>query len=67
VIRMNTFRRARIHCIGFGEAKMQLLDRIAKSCGGQVYSVCAPKPQQPAPGQPGGAAPGSAPPGVRPK
>ena len=67
VIRMNTFRRARIHCIGFGEAKMQLLDRIAKSCGGQVYSVGAPKPQQQAPGQPGGAAPGSAPPGVRPK
>lgn len=67
VARMNLFRRTRIHCIGFGEADMQLLDRIAKSCGGQVYSVGAPKAQQAAPGQPGSSQPGSAPPGVRPK
>lgn len=37
VERMNAFRRVRIHCIGIGEANMQLLRRLAETSRGQVF------------------------------
>ena len=37
VKRMNVFRKAQIHCIGIGEAKLPLLRAIAKSAMGQVF------------------------------
>jgi hypothetical protein len=38
VRRMNAFRRIRMHCIGLGEANMQLLNDLAKSGNGEVFS-----------------------------
>ncbi|MEO6598120.1 MAG: hypothetical protein ABIP94_25530 [Planctomycetota bacterium] len=37
--RMNAFRRIRMHCIGLGEAKMDLLRRLAEMGHGEVFSV----------------------------
>ncbi|HLQ36677.1 MAG TPA: hypothetical protein VK348_02660, partial [Planctomycetota bacterium] len=39
VARMNAFRRVRIHCIGFGEANMQFLDRLAAVGHGDTFEV----------------------------
>ena len=37
VLRMNTFRRIRLHCIGLGEADMDLLGRLAEIGNGDVF------------------------------
>ncbi|HEX5050895.1 MAG TPA: hypothetical protein VFZ65_03905 [Planctomycetota bacterium] len=37
--RMNAFRRIRMHCIGLGEANMDLLRRLAEMGHGEVFSV----------------------------
>lgn len=37
VVRMNTFRRIRLHCIGLGEADMGLLGKLAELGNGEVY------------------------------
>lgn len=39
LVRMNLFRKARIHCIGIGEADPQLLQQIAEIGGGQFRSI----------------------------
>ena len=39
VERMNAFRRIRLHCIGLGEANMQLLRRLAEMGHGEVFAV----------------------------
>lgn len=39
VKRMNVFRRIRLHCIGLGEADMQLLGQLAEIGNGEVISV----------------------------
>ncbi|MGB3965351.1 MAG: hypothetical protein WBO45_01375 [Planctomycetota bacterium] len=39
VQRMNAFRRIRLHCIGLGEANMELLRRLAEMGHGEVYAV----------------------------
>jgi hypothetical protein len=39
VVRMNSFRRIRIHCVGIGEASMSLLKQLAAIGHGEVYAV----------------------------
>ena len=39
VKRMNAFRRIRLHCIGLGEANMDLLRRLADMGHGEVFAV----------------------------
>jgi hypothetical protein len=39
VKRMNAFRRIRLHCIGLGEANMELLRRLADMGHGEVFAV----------------------------
>lgn len=39
VTRMNAFRRVRIHCIGIGEASMDLLGRLAAIGHGETFTV----------------------------
>lgn len=39
VRRMNAFRRIRLHCIGLGEANMDLLKRLAEMGHGEVFAV----------------------------
>jgi hypothetical protein len=39
VERMNAFRRIRLHCIGLGEANMELLRRLAEMGHGEVFAV----------------------------
>ena len=39
VKRMNAFRRIRLHCVGLGEANMQLLTRLAEIGHGEVFVV----------------------------
>jgi hypothetical protein len=43
VRRMNAFRRIQMHCVGLGEANVQLLNRLAEVCQGQVYVFGAKK------------------------
>ena len=38
-VRMNAFRRIRMHCIGIGEANMGLLNQLADMGHGEVYVV----------------------------
>lgn len=39
VKRMNAFRRIRLHCIGLGEANMDLLRRLSEMGHGEVFAV----------------------------
>ncbi len=39
VRRMNAFRRIRMHCVGLGEANMQLLRRLAKMGNGDTFAM----------------------------
>jgi hypothetical protein len=54
IARLNTFHRARIHCVGIGEASMGLLREIADIGHGETFDV-------------GRAKSAAAPPGPRPK
>ncbi len=44
--RMNAFRRVRLHCIGIGEANMDLLKQLATLGHGEVYTVGRAGPKQ---------------------
>ncbi|MBM4061091.1 MAG: hypothetical protein FJ265_08350 [Planctomycetes bacterium] len=43
--RMNAFRRIRMHCIGLGEANVDLLKRLADRCHGETYVFGKKKPK----------------------
>jgi hypothetical protein len=43
--RMNAFRRIRIHCVGLGEANIQLLQRLADVGNGELFVVGKSKPK----------------------
>lgn len=57
VQRMNAFRRVRLHCVGIGEANMDLLRRLAAIGHGELYTVgrAGPKPGAGGAPSPGGA------------